>query len=175
MAKEKAVGITGAAVLAIIMAVYAIIKISQQAFHFFFTFGLILLIISIIVFLIEMFFRDKAHLEFYEYISLWTFGIAIIFLILAVPFYAIGYGFGNTQAGLAIQDTGDTLVDAEQQVEETFDEAINEIVNSGCETLDEQSCRLLRTTASSAQDIQEFARFAENLKGKAIIVNKIIE
>lgn len=173
MSKEKAAEITGATVLGVIMLVYAIIKFSQQAFSFFFSLGIFLFIASMVVFLIEMFFRDKDFLEIHEYISLWMFGGAIVLLILSIPFYAVGYGFGNSQIGLAIQDTGDTLVDAEQQVEETFDQAINDIVEDGCNTLDEQSCQLLKTTATSAKDIQEFAEFAENLKGKAEIVERL--
>jgi len=173
MSKEKAVGITGATVLGIIMIVYAIIKLSQQVFALFFSLGIFFFIVSVIIFLVEIFLRDKDYLEPQEYVSLWTFGGAVVFLILSVPFYAIGYGVGNTQIGLAIQDTGDTLVNAEQQVEETFDKAINDIVEDGCKTLDEQNCQLLRTTASSAKDIQEFARFAEDLKGKVAVVEKL--
>ena len=173
MSKEKATGITGATVTGIIVIIYAAIKFSQQAFSFFLSFGAFLFVLSGIVLLIEIYFRDKDYLEFYEYISFWILGGAVIFLILSIPFYVVGYGLGNTQVGLAIQDTGDTIVDAEQQLEETFDKAINDIVEDGCKTLDEVSCDSLRTFSKSVETIEEVTNFANKLKKGADIANKI--
>ena len=97
-------------------------------------------------------------------ISLYVGGAFVVLFLLTSITWFIGYGIGGTSFGEASVEIYTTITGAEQQVSQELHNAINQVVDESCKTLDEQSCNLLKTTAKSAQTLQEVTDKANQLK-----------
>lgn len=148
----------GGIVLGIIFALTLAIIISRQLFPFFLGLSIIALIGLIIVVVVELF--NDSFGEIFLYVG---GAFAILFLLTFVTWF-IGYGIGGTSFGKASVEIYTTITGAEQQVSQELQNAMNQVIDESCKTLDEQSCDLLRTTAKSAQTLQEVTDKANQLK-----------
>ena len=157
----------GGIVLGIIFALALVIIISRQLFPFFLVLSIIALIGLIIVVVIELF-NDN----FGEF-SLYVGGAFVILFLLTSITWFVGYGIGGTSFGEASVEIYSTITGAEQQVNQELQNAINQVVDESCKTLDEQSCNLLKTTAKSAQTLQEVSNKANQLKDLSNTVKSI--
>jgi len=151
----------GGIVLGIIFALALAIIISRQLFPIFLGLSIVALIGLIIVVIIELF-NDN----FGEF-SLYVAGAFVILFLLTSVTWFVGYGIGGTSFGEASVEIYTTITGAEQQVSQELQNAINQVVDESCKTLDEQSCNLLKTTAKSAQTLQAVTDKANQLKSIA--------
>lgn len=149
----------GGIVLVFIFALALAIIISRQLFPIFFGLSVIALIGLIIVVAIELF-NDS-----FGEISLYVGGAFVIFLLLTGITWFVGYGIGGTSFGEASVEIYTTITGAEQQINQELQNAMNQVIDESCKTLDEQSCNMLKTTAKSAQTLQEVTDKANQLKG----------
>jgi len=163
MDEKEAEGI----VLGIIFALALAIIISRQLFPIFLGLSVVALIGLIIVVVIELF-NDS-----FGEISLYVAGAFVILFLLTAVTWFIGYGIGGTSFGEASVEIYNTITGAEQQVNQELQNAINQVVDESCKTLDEQNCNLLKTTAKSAQTLQEVSDKATQLKDLSNAVNSI--
>ena len=154
----------GGIVLGIIFALALAIIISRQLFPIFLGLSLFAFLALIVVVGIELF--NDSFGEF----SLYVAGAFVIFFLLTSVTWFIGYGIGGTSFGEASVEIYTTITGAEQQVNQELQNAINQVVDESCKTLDEQSCNILKTTAKSAQTLQEVTDKANQLKG---LTNKV--
>lgn len=157
----------GGIVLGFIFALALAIIISRQLFPIFFGLSIITLIGLIIVVAIELF-NDS-----FGEISLYVGGAFAIFLLLTGITWFVGYGVGGTSFGEASVEIYTTITGAEQQVNQELQNAINQVIDESCKTLDEQSCNMLKNTAKTAQTLQEVTDKANQLKGLSNTVKSI--
>ena len=148
----------GGIVLGIIFALALAIIISRQLFPLFFVLSIVALVGLIVVVAFELF-NDT-----FGEISLYVAGAFVILFLLTSVTWFIGYGIGGTSFGEASVEIYTTLTGAEQQINQELQNAINQAVDESCKTLDKQSCDLLKTTAESAQTLQEVTDKANQLK-----------
>jgi ABC-type multidrug transport system fused ATPase/permease subunit len=151
----------GAIVLGIIFALALAIIISRQLFPIFLGLSIVTLIGLIIVVVFELF-NDS-----FGEISLYVGGAFVVLFLLTSITWFIGYGIGGTSFGEASVEIYTTITGAEQQVSQELQNAINQVIDESCKTLDEQNCNLLKTTAKSAQTLQEVTDKANQLKSIA--------
>ncbi len=157
----------GGIVLGIIFVLALAIIISRQLFPIFFGLSIIALIALIIVVIIEL-----SNDRFGEF-SLYVGGAFVVLFLLTFITWFIGYGIGGTSFGEASVEIYTTITGAEQQVNQELQNAINQVIDESCKTLDEQSCNVLKNTAKSAQTLQEVADKANQLKGISNTVKSI--
>ena len=157
----------GGIVLGIIFALALAIIISRQLFPFFLGLSIVALIGLIIVVIIELFNDSFGEISLYV-----AGGFVILFLLTSVTWF-IGYGIGGTSFGEASVEIYTTITGAEQQINQEIQKAINQVVDESCKTLDEQNCNLLKTTAETAQTLQEVTDRANQLKDLSNTVNSI--
>ncbi|HLD89401.1 MAG TPA: hypothetical protein VI911_00015 [Patescibacteria group bacterium] len=148
----------GGIIFGIIFVLALAIIVSRQLFPFFLVLSIITLIGLIIVIIIELFNDNLGE------ISLYVAGVFVVLFFLTSVTWFIGYGIGGTSFGEASVEIYTTIVGAEQQVNQEIQNAMNQIIDESCKTLDEQSCNILKTTAKSAQTLQEVTDKANQLK-----------
>lgn len=170
---QKEVAITGGTILGIFILVGAIIIAAQKAFYLFASMSVFFLAIGVAASLIEFFVRDHDFTEWHEYFSVYLLGAFLIFGLLSIPMYLIGFGLGGTVIGQASVQTHDAITGAEQQISDTMKQSINQIVSENCKVLDENNCNLLKQTASTAMTLQEVSDRAIELKELAGTAQKI--
>jgi Na+-transporting methylmalonyl-CoA/oxaloacetate decarboxylase gamma subunit len=105
--------------------------------------------------------------------SLYVGGVFVVLFLLTSITWFIGYGIGGTSFGEASVEIYTTITGAEQQVTQELQNAINQVVDESCKTLDEQNCNLLKTTAKTAQTLQEVTDKANQLKDMADSVKSV--
>ena len=157
----------GGIVLGIIFALALAIIISRQLFPIFLGLSVIALIGLIIVVVVELF-NDN-----FGEISLYVGGAFVIFFLLTSVTWFIGYGIGGTSFGEASVEIYTTITGAEQQINQELQNAMNQVIDESCKTLDEQSCNMLKTTAKTAQTLQEVTDKANQLKDLSNTVKSI--
>ncbi|MBT7193596.1 hypothetical protein HN652_05085 [archaeon] len=148
----------GLILMAIIFAIAISIIISRELFPFFLFLTIISLIGFVGIILIELVSKQLGH--FSKYVVF----ILLVLSILTLITWFIGYGIGGTPLGEACVEIYTTITETEQQVNEEVQNAINTLVNESCESLDEQSCNILKTTTESAQTLQEVTNKDNQLK-----------
>jgi hypothetical protein len=157
----------GGLVLGIIFALALAIIISRQLFPLFLVLSVLAFIALVVVIVIELF-NDNFG-EFSLYVGA---GFVIFFLLTSITWF-IGYGIGGTSFGEASLEIYYTITGAEQQINQELQNAINQVVDESCKTLDEQSCNLLKTTAESARTLQEVSDKANELKQLGNLAQKV--
>jgi len=157
----------GGIVLGIIFALALAIIISRQLFPVFLGLSIIALIGLIIVVGIELF-NDS-----FGEISLYVAGAFVVLFLLTSVTWFIGYGIGGTSFGEASVEIYTTITGAEQQVNQELQNAMTQVIDDSCKTLDEQSCKILKTTSKSAQTLQEVTDKANQLNGLSDKVKSI--
>jgi nitrogen fixation/metabolism regulation signal transduction histidine kinase len=163
--QRKFVGI----IISVMVFIGAVIVIAQELFSFFLFAVVVLFVLLIVVGLIELILRQHDYLEFWDYASSF---IGVALLIALVGFfltYFIGYGIGGTSLGVACVQ----VYTAVNGVQESLDQAINDVVESSCKTLMPENCELLRTTAKTAKTLQEVTDMADKLAKTAEVVETI--
>lgn len=124
-------------------------------------------LVLIIAGLIEFFFRDHSDLDIWDYFSTYIGAAFIVCLICTGITYEIGYGFvGGSSFGQASLEVYNSFTGAEQALQDS----ISQIVEENCKLLSPEQCQLLRTTAKTAQTVQEISDYAEQLRAASEIV-----
>jgi len=139
----------------------------KATFPIFLGLSIVALIGLIIVVVIELF-NDS-----FGEISLYVGGAFAILLLLTGITWFVGYGIGGTSFGEASVEIYTQITGAQEQVNQELQNAINQVVNESCKTLDEQNCNILKTTAKSAQTLQEVTDKANQLKSVSDTVKSI--
>lgn len=156
-------------ILAVLLVIASAIIISRQLFPLFLALSALSFLALIISILIEVFFRDHDYSEITDYVS---FYIAIVFALSILGMFVtfqIGYGL----AGTTIGQTALEVYGVKQEVSESIENAINQVVNESCQTLPKESCDNLRLTAETAKSVQEITDLAKKLKTANDIANKL--
>lgn len=138
--EQKAAGI----ILPVIFVIAIAIIVSKQLFPLFLVGFVLFLVGAIISLFIGLSFRDHSYTEWYEYVTIWLFGIALLCAIGTGITYFIGYGIGGTLFGQASLEVYYALTGAEQEISNALKTSINQVVKENCKILPEESCDLLK-------------------------------
>jgi hypothetical protein len=162
-----------AIILAVLFLVGAAIIIARTLFPYFLIGSVGLFIIAILVFIIELIFRDKSYLEYDDYISFYI-GIAFAFCLVGlIVTYIIGYGLGGTSIGQASVAVYTGITGAEKAVSDATNQAINSLVEENCKILTPTDCTNLRNVAKTAKTLQEISDFTDKLKTAEQVVDAV--
>jgi len=153
------------ALIAIAVIASAII-ISRQLFPFFLTLTLLSLLALIVCGVRDLFFRDDYDDDYWSIYALIPF---CIFGLGTLITFEIGYGLGGTPFGQAVLQ----VYGIKQEISNSLETAINQVVEENCKVLPEEQCNLLRTTAKTAKSLQEVTDMADSLKTVATTAKKI--
>ncbi len=145
MARDKE---AGGIVIAILIGLYLLV----QAFKVMFPFFAVLTVLCFIVAVVLMI-HDGGSTA-----SLVAAGAFIVFLILTIISYGIGYGIEQTEIGKTFVDAGEALYDATEEVKEAEELAEDTLKNATIKVIDdleEQVSDDVKPTYSTIKKIVE--------------------
>lgn len=128
------------------------------------------LIIFVICLIRDAFFRDDWEDDYW---SVWALiPVGITFLVLGIAMI-IGYGVGGTVIGQASLQTYTAVSGAQQQVSDSVNQAINQVVEDSCKTLSPENCESLKRYVKITRTLEEVQSYAGKLKTTTKTVQKI--
>lgn len=145
-----------------------IIVIAQILLPYFFMAGIVCLIVSIIVFIIEHYFSYGNH----QY-SPWIFGASIVCFAIASLLWIIAVPFAQSpigQASLVAKNASDSMQQAENTLKDTTKQVLidsNRNLNGGNSTQSEKGINDSFNAINTAEQIQDAADTANTI-GKVI-------
>lgn len=148
----------GEIIIGILTMIATAIIVAQKLFPIFLLLTALAIFILIVVIVFEII--NDSFFEFSKYVGM---GCIVLFGLTLISWF-VGFGIGGTPLGEASLEVYYAVSGAEQEISNEFNDAIALIIVESCQTLDEESCELLKTTAKNAQTIQEVSDKANQLK-----------